>query len=901
MKNVRKIFGILVLLFIMAISMVQVEAAGTESIALKLEKEASNFKATATVTNGTFSKFVYSCDGSKNYEYTGNPLKIGFPTSEGTHTLKVTAYTKSGLSKTDTITHTIGSAKQESLSLKLEKDSSNFIATATVTNGTFAKFVYSADGSKDYEYTKNPMKMALPTTEGTHTLKVTAYTKSGVSKTSTITHTVGAAKQESVALKLEKETSNFKATATVTNGTFAKFVYSCDGSKDYEYTSNPMKIALPTAAGTHTLKVTAYTKSGLSKSATITHTVEAPKTESLTLKLEKEESNFKATATVTNGTFAKFVYSADGSQNYEYTSNPMRIALPTSEGTHTLKVTAYTKSGLSKTATITHTVASTKTESLTLKLVKENDYFQATATVVNGTFAKFVYSCDGEAQKEYTKNPMKMALPTAVGTHTWKVTAYTASGMSKTDTITYVVEKTAEEKIDLQLSKEAANFKAVATVTNGTFAKFVYSCDGVSNQEYAGNPMRIAFPTSVGTHTLKVTAYTESGLSKSASITHTIEAQEPEQGGELQVPAWMVENENAEGLIVSLRNDSETYKSNNNFYQLDEEVIYYVDYMNAGREIDDEVKLVLKLPLAFAVVDADKGTVDASKRTITWTFANGLAKNAQDTKVVVIKYTSLSKSSNVSEMVYPQATIYKKNVSEDVSAVINCIYLDSDTEFDVEHEPYMYGDLEAPTFRPDEGITRAEGAMVLLRIFGEDYSKVKRITTKYEDIEDTYYVAQQAITKATELNIMSGYPNGTFRPNEIMTRAEFMRVIASYIEETAQIEGLEIKDETAVMLYKNSEDQEYWANPYITLLARLNMTSASIKEKDLRPDDIITRAEVAQLCNYFLFRAPAKVTAKTEVDFEDVSKGHKLVGDIIEATRAAHLFVVTVDGKERAK
>ena len=77
------------------------------------------------------------------------------------------------------------------------------------------------------------------------------------------------------------------------------------------------------------------------------------------------------------------------------------------------------------------------------------------------------------------------------------------------------------------------------------------------------------------------------------------------------------------------------------------------------------------------------------------------------------------------------------------------------------------------------------------------------------------------------------------------------------------------------------------------------MTAASSKERDLRIDEIITRAEVAQLCNFFLFRAPAKITMSTVMDFVDVSKTHALVEDIVEATRKEHEFMVLENGKEQ--
>ena len=370
---------------------------------------------------------------------------------------------------------------------------------------------------------------------------------------------------------------------------------------------------------------------------------------------------------------------------------------------------------------------------------------------------------------------------------------------------------------------------------------------------------------------------------------------------ELDIDPWMRENDDAEGLIIALRNTSDTKKDNYNFYMLNEEIIYLIDYKNAGKDIDQEVKVEFKLPLEFDVVDADGGTVDKDKKTITWVYSGGLEKGFASTKRVIIKYTAFARKSIKSEIVYPQAIIYKANKKQDVSSVVNYIYEDEDTVLDTVHNPYMYGDHDAPTFRPDDGISRAEGALVLLRIFEVDYSGVKNITTKYSDVGETYLEAQKAITKATELGLINGYTDGTYRPNEKMTRAEFMKIIAVHVEQIAHVDGLQIKDNTAVTVYKHGKNKTHWAVPYVTLLCRLNLTSASSSEKDLRIDDTITRAEVAQLCNYVLLRAPAKITTKVSIDFMDVSKSHKLVGDIVEATRAKHEFTVTDDGKEIAK
>ena len=157
--------------------------------------------------------------------------------------------------------------------------------------------------------------------------------------------------------------------------------------------------------------------------------------------------------------------------------------------------------------------------------------------------------------------------------------------------------------------------------------------------------------------------------------------------------------------------------------------------------------------------------------------------------------------------------------------------------------------------------------------------------TTLPDVEGTDYEA--AVSALVELGIVNGYEDGTYKPNKKMTRAEFMKIIAANIEliaEEEDIRGLEIKSsDEEIKIYKDPTKSyvlgsttinEHWASSYVTFLARLNMTSVSEKEKDLRLDQAITRAEVAQLVNFYLLRAPAEGVKTTQ--FTDVNKNHKL-------------------------
>ena len=440
--------------------------------------------------------------------------------------------------------------------------------------------------------------------------------------------------------------------------------------------------------------------------------------------------------------------------------------------------------------------------------------------------------------------------------------------------------------------------------------------------------MNFKLPTTLkaGTYKLLVNAIYTDGLyvdgkdansTNSKVYTFVIEdSSKPSNNRELDIEPWMEENDSTEELCISLRNDSEEEnKANKNIYALGEVVTYYIDYKNGGKKIDN-ASIKLELPLDFKAVDLDAGKV-GKDNIIEWVFENGLDEDEAGTIIAKIKYTDLKRSRDDANTIYPTAEIYKGSKVKDVSTVINFIIREYDEEIDIEHEPYMYGDADSDTFRPDYIITRAEGALVLARIFGLDYTTIRErdITTKYTDINNTYFEAQQAITAASKAGLINGYLEAdgtyTYRPNNKMTKAEFMKILACMIQENAKadrIDGLEIKDmESLVKVYDDATRYyivdgkrvyTHWALEEITLLARLNMLPLTEKEPDFELDEKITRAEVAQLINFYLLRAPAEVTNRTKTGFSDVTRRHDLVGDIIEATRATHTFSITEEATE---
>ena len=78
------------------------------------------------------------------------------------------------------------------------------------------------------------------------------------------------------------------------------------------------------------------------------------------------------------------------------------------------------------------------------------------------------------------------------------------------------------------------------------------------------------------------------------------------------------------------------------------------------------------------------------------------------------------------------------------------------------------------TFKPGGSITRAEFATIAVRFITTDPNSYEG-EDKFSDISDTW--ARGYINLAAELGLINGYEDGTFRPEQPITRAEAMTII----------------------------------------------------------------------------------------------------------------------------
>lgn len=88
---------------------------------------------------------------------------------------------------------------------------------------------------------------------------------------------------------------------------------------------------------------------------------------------------------------------------------------------------------------------------------------------------------------------------------------------------------------------------------------------------------------------------------------------------------------------------------------------------------------------------------------------------------------------------------------------------------------------EDGSFRPDNPISRAECVVLLSRLI-----EVPAGSSTFSDVPETHW-ASSAISAGTSAGWLSGYPDGTFRPDQNITRLEAVKMINTAFHRTCDV------------------------------------------------------------------------------------------------------------------
>lgn len=145
------------------------------------------------------------------------------------------------------------------------------------------------------------------------------------------------------------------------------------------------------------------------------------------------------------------------------------------------------------------------------------------------------------------------------------------------------------------------------------------------------------------------------------------------------------------------------------------------------------------------------------------------------------------------------------------------------------------------TFRPEKGITRAELTALLMRTKTLDTEKWTRAVNeqKFTDVEPGKWYTPY-INLGVELGLVTGYPDQTFGPNKVLSRAEGVTILARY-SKLPEKEGIAFSD------LKSG----FWANKFIQPAKEAGLLKY-LEGQNFEPSKPLSRAEAAEV----LYRTP---------------------------------------------
>ena len=200
-----------------------------------------------------------------------------------------------------------------------------------------------------------------------------------------------------------------------------------------------------------------------------------------------------------------------------------------------------------------------------------------------------------------------------------------------------------------------------------------------------------------------------------------------------------------------------------------------------------------------------------------------------------------------------------------------------------DHYAYLMGYPDG-TVRPGGSITRAEATTIFFRLLTEESrSQFWATENRYSDVAAGQWY-NNAVSTMTRAGIVNGYPDGTFRPNAPITRAEMAKIIALFAKLDKSTDRF-------------PDAAGHWAEAYIRLAAG-NGWIEGYPDGTFRPNQSITRAETVTMIDRVLERVPKDESRllphETMLTFPDCRPGQWFYIAVQEAANS-HVYERTAN------
>jgi uncharacterized surface protein with fasciclin (FAS1) repeats len=147
------------------------------------------------------------------------------------------------------------------------------------------------------------------------------------------------------------------------------------------------------------------------------------------------------------------------------------------------------------------------------------------------------------------------------------------------------------------------------------------------------------------------------------------------------------------------------------------------------------------------------------------------------------------------------------------------------------------------TFKPNQSVTRAEFAALIQKAFGNQ-NRIRQLSQGgFSDVPSGYWAAS-AIQSAYETGFLSGYPGNVFKPNQQIPKVQAIVALTSGLSLTSSSTGTTTDLST---YYTDASAIPNYAVNSVTAATQANLVVNYPDVKQLNPQQSLTRAEAAAL------------------------------------------------------
>ena len=180
-----------------------------------------------------------------------------------------------------------------------------------------------------------------------------------------------------------------------------------------------------------------------------------------------------------------------------------------------------------------------------------------------------------------------------------------------------------------------------------------------------------------------------------------------------------------------------------------------------------------------------------------------------------------------------------------------------------DHFAFLVGYTDG-TFGPERNMTRAEVTTMFARLLTEQIEADKTYSNTFTDVPKGYWAADY-IGYMQQFGIITGYSDGSFRPDAPVTRAEFAAIASRFEKLTEGSKSFTDVPDT------------YWAARYINFAATRGWVTG-YSDGTFKPENTITRAEVAAVTCRLLERSADQSYIRSHLKelrtFADTTESH---------------------------